>query len=105
MLLFEQYRLIRKTWWWVLLIAVIATAGMWFYVTYQVEPEFEATAVAVPPRKSSTPLDNLLGDMTSGLKSLSISRILGRQGSEGGYTTPEFLAGREAREDIPRFPF
>src|SRR5687767_1041316 len=70
-ILFEQYRLLRRTWWWVLLVAVIAAVGAFLYVTHVVTPEYAATAVVVPPRKSGTPLDNLLGDVAAGFKGLS----------------------------------
>ena len=66
-ILFEQYRLIRRTWWWVLLLAILVSAATWYYVTWNIEPEFMATAVSVPPRKSGTPLDNLIGDVGGGL--------------------------------------
>ena len=91
-LLFEQYRIVRRTWYWVLLIAVLVTAGVFFYVSEFVEPEYLAVAELVPPRKTSTPLDNLLGDVASGLKSMSISKIIGRKGDESGYTAFSILS-------------
>ena len=91
-LLFEQYRLVRRTWLWIVLAAVIVTAGVWYYISEHVQPEFMATAEVVPPRKSSTPLDNLLGDAASGLKSLSLSKLMGRKSEESGYTTFAILS-------------
>ncbi len=91
-LLFEQYRIVRRTWYWVLLAAVLVTVGVYLYVSEYVEPEFLATTELVPPRKTSTPLDNLLGDVASGLKSMSISKIIGRKGDESGYTAFSILS-------------
>jgi len=99
-LLFEQYRIVRRTWLWVLLAAVIVTAGVWYYISEYIEPEFLATAEIVPPRKSSTPLDNLLGDAASGLKSLSISKIIGRKSDEAGYTTFSILSSTSVLDSL-----
>ncbi|MCE2502603.1 MAG: hypothetical protein J4G05_00855 [Chlorobi bacterium] len=99
-ILFEQYRLLRRTWWWVLILALIVSAGVWYYVNNHVTPEFRATAVSVPPRKSGTPLDNLLGDFSSGLKSISISKLIGRKSSESGYTTFSILTSDAIKDSL-----
>lgn len=99
-LLFEQYRLLRRTWLWVLLAAIVVTALVWYYVAEHVEPEYLATVEVVPPRKSTTPLDNLLGDAASGLKSLSISKIIGKTSSESGYTTYAILSSASVLDSL-----
>lgn len=99
-LLFEQFGLIRRTWYWVLLAAAVASAGVFFYVTTYVEAEYLAVADVVPPRKSSTPLDNLLGDVGSGLKSLSISKLIGRRSDESGYSTFSVLTSTPVLDSL-----
>ena len=99
-ILFEQYRLLRRTWWWVLILALLVSAGVWYYVSNHVIPEFKATAVSVPPRKSGTPLDNLLGDFSSGFKSLSISKLIGRKSGESGYSTFSVLTSDAIKDSL-----
>lgn len=99
-LLFEQYRILRKSWYWVLIASLLVTAGIYFYVSEFVEPEFLAVAEIVPPRKTSTPLDNLLGDVASGLKSISISKIIGRKGDESGYSAFSILTSTPVLDSL-----
>ncbi|MCB0711543.1 MAG: hypothetical protein KDD67_04345 [Ignavibacteriae bacterium] len=99
-ILFEQYRLIRRTWWWVLLLAILVSAATWYYVTWNIEPEFMATAVSVPPRKSGTPLDNLIGDVGGGLKSFSLSKLIGKRGVESGYTTFSVMTSDAVKDSL-----
>ena len=99
-ILFEQYRLLRRTWWWVLLLALLVTAATWYIVTWHVQPEYMATAISVPPRKSGTPLDNLIGDVAGGLKSMSISKLIGKRGIESGYTTFSVMTSDAIKDSL-----
>lgn len=99
-ILFEQYRLVRRTWWWVLLLALLVSAATWYYVTWEVKPEFMATAVSVPPRKSGTPLDNLIGDVGGGLQGFSISKLIGKRGPESGYTTFSVMTSDAVKDSL-----
>ncbi len=99
-MLFEQYRLLRKTWFWVLLLSLMATAGMAYYAYYVVEPEFMASVVAVPPNKSGTPLDNLFGNIAASLKDAALGRLVGRSGSENGYTRTALLMSRSVQDSL-----
>lgn len=101
-ILFEQYRLLRRTWWWVLLISAVAAVAAFLYVTNVVTPEYAATAVVVPPRKSGTPLDNLLGDVAAGFKGLSISKLIGKKGDESGYSTFSILSSQPIKDSLIR---
>lgn len=99
-MLFEQYRLLRKTWFWVLLLSLVATAGMAYYAYYVVEPEFAASVVAVPPNKSGTPLDNLFGNIAASLKDAALGRLVGRTASENGYTRTALLMSRSVQDSL-----
>lgn len=99
-ILFEQYSILRKTWWWVLLVAVLVTGGVWFYVENYVPEEYRATAVSVPPRKTGTPLDNLLGDISSGVKSLGLSRLIGKGAGSSGYSNLAIISSAAVKDSI-----
>ena len=101
--LFEQYSILRKTWWWVLLVALVVTGGVWFYVQNFVAVEYLATAVAVPPRKTGTPLDNLLGgDISSGVKSLGLSRLIGKGAGSSGYSNLAIISSAPVKDSLIR---
>ncbi len=85
-LLFEQYTLFRRTWRWVLLLAVLATVGVGAYVFLAVPPEYLAAVRALPPNKSGTPLDNLVGGISSTLKDFGLSKLVGKAGGDMGYS-------------------
>lgn len=98
--MFEQFGILRRTWWWVLIVAAIVTGSVWFYVANYVPVEYMATAVAVPPRKTGTPLDNLLGDISSGVKSLGLSRLIGKGAGSGGYSNMAVLTSRAIKDSL-----
>lgn len=98
--LFEQFGILRRTWWWVLLIAFVVTGTVWFYVSNYVPVEYMATAVAVPPRKSGTPLDNLLGDISSGMKSLGLSRLIGKGSGSSGYSNMAVISSAPIKDSL-----
>jgi hypothetical protein len=78
----------------------MATAGMAYYAYYVVEPEFMASVVAVPPNKSGTPLDNLFGNIAASLKDAALGRLVGRSGSENGYTRTALLMSRSVQDSL-----
>ena len=98
--LFEQYGILRRTWWWVLLIAVAVTGAVWFYVSNYVPVEYMATTVTVPPRKTGTPLDNLLGDLSTGMKSLGLSRLIGKGAGSSGYSNMAILSSTPIKDSL-----
>ncbi len=99
-ILFEQYRLFRRTWWWILLVSLAAAAGAAYYAYEIAVPEFKAVAVAVPPKKSGTPLDNLVGGLGSSLKDAAIGKLVGGGMSEGGYTRAALMTSRTVFDSL-----
>jgi len=84
-ILFEQYSLLRRTWLWVLLGAVLVTGAVAVYYFTAVPVQYSATVRVLPPNKSGTPLDNLLGGVASTLKDFGLSRLVSKAGSATGY--------------------
>jgi len=93
-LLFEQWTLFRRTWKWVLLVAIIVTAGVGAYVFLAVQPEYLASVRALPPNKSGTPLDNLVGGISSTLKDFGLSKLVGKAGGDMGYSNSVLLTSQ-----------
>lgn len=86
-ILFEQFRLLRRSWWRVLLIALLVTAATAYYAFKVMPAEFRSTVVALPPNKSGTPLDNLVGGISSTLKDFGFKSLIGGKNSGAtGYT-------------------
>lgn len=99
-LLFEQYTLLRRTWKWVLLIAVLVTAGVGAYVFLAVQPEYLASVRALPPNKSGTPLDNLIGGMSSTLKDFGLSKLVGKAGGDAGYSKSVLITSQPLYDSL-----
>jgi tyrosine-protein kinase Etk/Wzc len=99
-ILFEQYTLLRKTWLWVLVIALVATIGVGVYVYMFVQPVFMGTVLALPPNKSGTPLDNILGGVASSLKDFGLSRLVGKGSAEAGYDKTVLLTSRPVYDSL-----
>lgn len=85
-ILFEQFTLVRRTWKWVLLVALLVTAAVGAYVYLVMPVEYLASVRALPPNKSGTPLDNLVGGISNTLKDFGLSRLVGKGGAEAGYS-------------------
>lgn len=85
-ILFEQFRLFRRTWKLVAAIAILVTAGVAVYAFTVMKVEYVASVRALPPNKSSTPLDNLIGGISTSLKDFGLSKLVGKAGSENGYS-------------------
>ncbi len=98
--LFEQYRLFSRSWKWVLLIAVVATVctGLYFYLF--VPKTYTATAVALPPNKSQTPLDDLLGGVASSLKDFGLRKLVGGTGGGEGYARTVLLTSQPVLDSL-----
>ncbi len=91
-IVFEQFRLFRRSWWRVLLIAVVATVATGIYLFNFVPVEFRSTVVALPPNKSGTPLDNIVGGISSTLKDFGFKSLIGGRGSNAaGYSNMALL--------------
>jgi capsule polysaccharide export protein KpsE/RkpR len=99
-ILFEQYRLLRRTWIWVLAMATIITAGVAVYYFYFVPVEYRGVVRALPPNKSGTPLDNLLGGVASTLKDFGLSRLVGGRGGDQGYDKMVLLSSRPVLDSL-----
>jgi len=99
-ILFEQYRMFRRTWWWILALSLIAGAATAYYAFFIAVPEYKAVAVAAPPNKSGTPLDNLIGAFSSSLKDAAIGRLVGKSGSEFGYTRLALMGSRRVYDSL-----
>jgi uncharacterized protein involved in exopolysaccharide biosynthesis len=99
-ILFEQYRLIRRTWKWVLLTAVLVTIGVGAYVFLAVPVEYMATVRALPPNKSGTPLDNLVGGISSTLKDFGLSKLVGKGSSDNGYSKSVLITSQPLYDSL-----
>lgn len=99
-ILFEQFRLIKKTWWWVLLIALAITGAVGWYAFTQIPVQYKADVVSLPPNKSGTPLDNILGGVASSLKDVGLSRLVGKPGGAGGYENTVFYSSRALYDSL-----
>jgi len=99
-ILFEQFTLLRRTWKWVLLVAIIVTAGVGAYVYLAVTPEYLATVRALPPNKSGTPLDNLIGGMASSLRDFGLSKLVGNRTSDNGYAKTAFINSQRLMDSL-----
>lgn len=93
-ILFEQYRLFRRTWKLVLAIALVVTAGVAVYVFSFLKVEYLAVTRALPPNKSGTPLDNLVGGISNTLKDFGLSKLVGKAGSDNGYSRSVLLTSQ-----------
>lgn len=86
-ILFEQFGLLRRSWWRVLLIALVVTGATAFYAFNVMHVEFRSTVIALPPNKTGTPLDNLVGGISSTLKDFGFKSLIGgKAGSAAGYS-------------------
>ncbi|MBL0332887.1 MAG: hypothetical protein IPP08_04385 [Chlorobiota bacterium] len=101
-ILFEQYSIILKTWKLVLLISVLSTIATAYYVINVMPIEFMAQVVALPPNKSGTPLDNLLGGLSSSLKDFGLSKLVGKSGSESGYSKIALMNSRTVLDSLTK---
>lgn len=93
-LLFEQYTMLRRSWKWVLLIAILVTAGVGAYVFLGIQPEYLASVRALPPNKSGTPLDNLVGGISSTLKDFGLSKLVGGKAGGEGYSNSVIITSQ-----------
>jgi len=100
--LFEQFRLLRKTWWWVLLLAFAATGVMAWYAYTVLPVQYKADVLALPPNKSGTPLDGILGGVASSLKDVGLSKLVGKSGGAGGYEISVFFTSRALYDSLIR---
>jgi len=100
--LFEQYALFQKTWKWVLAVSIIATLATAYFVLYELPIEYKSEVVALPPNKSGTPLDNLIGGLSSTLKDFGLSKLVGKGAAESGYSKIAVFTSRSILDTITR---
>jgi uncharacterized protein involved in exopolysaccharide biosynthesis len=98
--LFEQWSLLRRTWPWVLATAIVAAVVATAYAMIAIPKEYAATVTVVPPNKSSSPLDNLLGGISSSLKDFGLSRLVGGKSGESGYSRIAILHSRSVVDSL-----
>lgn len=99
-ILFEQWELFRRSWKWVLLVAVIGTIGAFLYAWYMVPKEYQASITVVPPNKSSSPLENAVGSISSSLKDMGFSKLVGGRSGESGYSRLAVLSSRSVVDSM-----
>jgi uncharacterized protein involved in exopolysaccharide biosynthesis len=99
-ILFDQFTLFRRSWKWVLLFSVLATIAAGIYAFTVIPVEYKATAVALPPNKSGTPLDNIAGGVASTLKDFGFSKLVGKGGAEAGYSKTILLTSRPIMDSM-----
>ena len=92
-ILFEQFALLRRSWKWVLLVSLLITGAVAFYVLTMVPKEYMGVAVALPPNKSGTPLDALMGGISSSLKDAGLAKLVGGKGAAGYSQTVLMTSG------------
>ncbi|MEP7217444.1 MAG: hypothetical protein ABI876_00930, partial [Bacteroidota bacterium] len=99
-ILFEQYGLLRRSWKWMLILAILVTAGVAVYVYTSIPVEYMATVRALPPNKSGTPLDNLVGGIASSLKDFGIAKLVGSRGGDNGYSKSVFIGSQPLYDSL-----
>jgi tyrosine-protein kinase Etk/Wzc len=98
--LFEQYALLRRTWKWVLLVSIVAAAAAGAYVVLYVPKEYKATIRIVPPNKTGSPLDNIIGGMSASLKDFGLGKLVGGKSGESGYSRVALLFSRSMVDSL-----
>lgn len=99
-ILFEQYALLRRTWKWVLAVSIVAAAAAGAYVILFVPKEYKATIRIVPPNKASSPLDNIIGGLSSSLKDFGLGKLVGGKSGESGYSRVALLFSRSMIDSL-----
>ena len=99
-ILFEQYALLRRTWKWVLLVSLLVAAAAGAYVMMFVPKEYKAVIRVVPPNKSGSPLDNIIGGMTASLKDFGLGKLVGGKSGESGYSRVALMYSRSIVDSL-----
>ncbi len=101
-ILFEQYSLLRRTWMWVLIAAVLVAGGVGAYYFLAVPVQYSSVVRLLPPNKSGTPLDNLIGGVASTLKDFGLSRLVGKGATASGYSASVILTSQPLYDSLIR---
>jgi hypothetical protein len=99
-ILFEQFTILRNSWKWVVLVSLLVTGAVGFYVVTMVPQEFLGVAVALPPNKTGTPLDNLMGGISSSLKDAGLSKLVGGRSGSSGYSQTVLMTSRALLDSL-----
>jgi tyrosine-protein kinase Etk/Wzc len=99
-ILFEQFTIIRRSWKWVLLVSILISAAVGFYVMTMVPKEYLGVAIALPPNKSGTPLDNLMGGISSSLKDVGLSKLVGGKSGSAGYSQTVLMTSGQLLDSL-----
>lgn len=93
-ILFEQYALLRRTWKWVLAVSIVVAAAAGAVTILFIPKEYKATIRVVPPNKAGSPLDNIIGGLSSSLKDFGLGKLVGGKSGESGYSRVSLLFSR-----------
>jgi uncharacterized protein involved in exopolysaccharide biosynthesis len=99
-ILFEQYALLRRTWKWVLVVSLVGAALAGAYAIFFVPKEYKATIRVVPPNKSGSPLDNIIGGLSASLKDFGLGKLVGGKSGESGYSRVSLLFSRSIVDSL-----
>lgn len=100
--LFEQYALFRRVWGWVIGAATFVTIGVAYLFFFVIPVQYAGISRAVPPNKQGTPLDNVIGGVASTLKDFGLSKLVGKSGSESGYSRSVILTSNRLYDSLIR---
>lgn len=99
-ILFEQYRLFRRIRWWILAAAAIVTAAVGVLYFTVIPVQYASVVRVLPPNKSGTPLDNLLGGVASTLKDFGLSRLVSKGSGASGYAPSIVFTSRALYDSL-----
>lgn len=99
-IMFEQYAMLRKSWLWISLFAGVITVAVGVYYFTSVPVLYSSTIRVLPPNKSSTPLDNILGGLASSLKDFGISKLIGKGSTASGYLPSVIFASHPLYDSL-----
>ncbi len=100
--LFEQYSLFRAVWGWVFAAATLVTLCVAYFYFFVIPVQYAGIARAVPPNKQGTPLDNVIGGVASTLKDFGLSKLVGKSGTESGYSRSVILSSNRLYDSLIR---
>jgi tyrosine-protein kinase Etk/Wzc len=98
--LFEQFALFRRTWKWVLAVSLVCAAAAGAYAILVLPKEYRATIRVVPPNKSGSPLDNIIGGLSASLKDFGLGKLVGGKSGESGYSRVALVFSRSVVDSL-----
>lgn len=83
-----------------ILLTVLIVAGASAIVAFMLPKWYEATVNIVPPNNQSSALGGLLGNVTSALKDIGLSKLSGGGSSASGYSYMVILTSRSFQDSL-----